>query len=275
MTFRARKPSGPDVSGDVGPPVESWTYNPNPPFMRRPFAYSRQRRSSTACSVYPCRWLAMSMVARRRIAIHHFPKAARGVLPFSGWKSKVRYHRIRGRHLRIECCSTISALRSLPRIRPRTRGACCGVSSTLPRASLFLRKRLFGSSSSFQRRIEQGSSLSEAMLAGYKAFFCSSHFLYLREPSDPTTGNLDQYAIASRLSHFLTNTRPDPALMELAATGKLRDADTLRRETDRLINSPGFDRLVGTSPTTGSICATFDATNRIFVCIPSTALMTT
>lgn len=95
-----------------------------------------------------------------------------------------------------------------------------------------------------QRRLEQGSPFPEAMLGGYKAFLCSSHFLYLREPSDPATGNLDQYAIGSRLSHFLTNTRPDPALMELAAAGKLRDAGTLRGETDRLINSRGFDRFV-------------------------------
>ena len=115
------------------------------------------------------------------------------------------------------------------------------------------------------QRLEQGSPFPEAMLAGYKAFLCSSHFLYLREPSSsggfqpPQAGqrptnrpqaagshHLDQYAIASRLSHFLTNTRPDAALMELAAGGKLRDADTLRRETDRLINSnsPGFDRFV-------------------------------
>lgn len=91
-----------------------------------------------------------------------------------------------------------------------------------------------------QRRIEQGSPFPEAMLAGYKAFLCSSHFLYLREPCHDG----DQYAIASRLSHFLTNTRPDGALMELAASGKLRDVDTLRRETDRLIHSPSFDRFV-------------------------------
>ncbi|MDV6031531.1 MAG: DUF1592 domain-containing protein [Phycisphaera sp. RhM] len=95
-----------------------------------------------------------------------------------------------------------------------------------------------------ERRLKQGSPFPEAMLAGYKAFLCSSHFLYLREPSDPATGNLDQYAVASRLSHFLTNTRPDPALMELAAAGMMRDADTLRGETDRLINSRGFARFV-------------------------------
>ncbi len=33
--------------------------------------------------------------------------------------------------------------------------------------------------------------------------------------------------------------------MELAAAGKLRNADTLCRETDRLIDSSGFDRFVG------------------------------
>ncbi|MEZ6132333.1 MAG: DUF1592 domain-containing protein [Planctomycetaceae bacterium] len=119
------------------------------------------------------------------------------------------------------------------------------------------------------KRLEQGSPFPEAMLTGYKAFLCSSHFLYLREPStvvgrpfqavdnkvnasdgpegpsyEPNSSCLDHYAIASRLSHFLTNTRPDPSLMELAASGKLRDADTLRSETDRLIDTPGFDRFV-------------------------------
>jgi hypothetical protein len=94
------------------------------------------------------------------------------------------------------------------------------------------------------KRLEQGSSFPEAMLVGYKAFLSSSHFLYLREPSKPMASDLDHYAIASRLSHFLTNTRPDKTLMALAAAGKLRDARTLRSETERLIDSPGFDRSV-------------------------------
>lgn len=94
------------------------------------------------------------------------------------------------------------------------------------------------------KRLENGSPFSEAMLAGYKAFLCSSHFLYLLDPSDPATTDIDQFAIASRLSHFLTNARPDAALWECAASGQLRDAKTLRSETDRLIASPGFDRFV-------------------------------
>ncbi len=93
-------------------------------------------------------------------------------------------------------------------------------------------------------RLEMGSPFAEAMLTGYKAFLCSSHFLYLPEPSDPATSYSDQYAIASRLSHFLTNTRPDASLMSLAETGKLRNTETLRSETDRLIASSGFERFV-------------------------------
>ena len=93
-------------------------------------------------------------------------------------------------------------------------------------------------------QLEQGRPFSEALLAGYKAFLCSIHFLYVPEPSDPSPGEMDQYAIASRLSHFLTNTRPDEALMKLAREGALRDAETLRRETDRLIEGPGFERYV-------------------------------
>jgi len=92
------------------------------------------------------------------------------------------------------------------------------------------------------RQLEQGKPFYEAMLVGYKAFLCSSHFIYLLEPSRQS--DHDHYAIASRLSHFLTNTRPDTQLMELAASGKLRDRDTLRAQTDRFIESRDFDRFV-------------------------------
>jgi hypothetical protein len=54
----------------------------------------------------------------------------------------------------------------------------------------------------------------------------------------------DQFAMAERLSHFLTNTRPDAELMGLARGGKLRDARVLRNETDRLIAGSGFDFFV-------------------------------
>ncbi len=89
-------------------------------------------------------------------------------------------------------------------------------------------------------RLKTGCSLADALLTGYKAFLASDLFLYLREPMRED----DHYAIANRLSHFLSNTRPDAGLMELARQKKLRDAATLQRETDRLIASEGFARFV-------------------------------
>ena len=91
-----------------------------------------------------------------------------------------------------------------------------------------------------QNRLETGSPFSEAMLAGYKAFLVSGDFIYLREPG---LGD-NHFAIASRLSHFLTNTRPDPHLLELAERKQLRDPKTLREEAGRLIAGAGFERFV-------------------------------
>jgi hypothetical protein len=91
-----------------------------------------------------------------------------------------------------------------------------------------------------QSRLNEKAPFNEAMLAGYKAFLCSGHFLYLREPEHED----DHFAIASRLSHFLTNTRPDAALSELAAQKQLRDDAVLKGETERLVSSSGFVRFI-------------------------------
>ena len=88
--------------------------------------------------------------------------------------------------------------------------------------------------------LQNGAPLAEALLAGYQAFLCSDLFLYLREPFATD----DHFSIANRLSHFLTDSRPDAALATLAAQKKLRDPATLRAETDRLISSAGFERFV-------------------------------
>ena len=89
-------------------------------------------------------------------------------------------------------------------------------------------------------RLKAGAPLADALLAGYKAFLASDLFLYLREP----LRDGDHFAVANRLSHFLADTRPDAALLELARQGRLRDPAALRRETDRLIAGSGFDRFV-------------------------------
>lgn len=100
-------------------------------------------------------------------------------------------------------------------------------------------------------RLEQGTPFAEAMLAGYKAFLCSGHMLFLHDPGSrqqahPAHRADDDmhYAIASRLSHFLTNTRPDAKLLNHARDSQLHNADILRQETNRLIESRGFERFV-------------------------------
>lgn len=90
-----------------------------------------------------------------------------------------------------------------------------------------------------QTRLMQGDSFAAAMIAGYKAFLCSGHFLFLQEPVQK-----DGFAIASRLSHFLTNTRPDDQLLKLARSGELLDPTVLKAETHRLIATPNFDHFV-------------------------------
>lgn len=76
--------------------------------------------------------------------------------------------------------------------------------------------------------LERREPFTEAMLTGYQAFLCSNEFLYLREPSTPQD-------VAERLSHFLANTR---------AEGPIGNRAALRREVDRLIDGPTFDRFV-------------------------------
>ena len=90
--------------------------------------------------------------------------------------------------------------------------------------------------------LNQGAPLAEALLSGYSAFLCSGPFLYLPEPR---SDSLDRYyAIASRLSHFLGNTRPDAKLLTHAAQGELLDRDILQKETQRLLNSKSSENFV-------------------------------
>ncbi|MCB1086154.1 MAG: DUF1592 domain-containing protein [Verrucomicrobiae bacterium] len=89
-------------------------------------------------------------------------------------------------------------------------------------------------------RLGAGASFTEALLAGYTAFLASSHLIYLTEPG----GEDDSFAIASRLSHFLVNSRPDATLLEQAVEGNLRKSEILNREAERLIFSDGFDQSI-------------------------------
>jgi hypothetical protein len=93
-------------------------------------------------------------------------------------------------------------------------------------------------------KMAAGAGFAESLLAGYQALLCSSHCLYLTEPRND---DLDaHFAIANRLSHFFWNSRPDDELAQAAKNGRLHDKAVLRVQTERLIADPRFEQFVRT-----------------------------
>jgi hypothetical protein len=118
--------------------------------------------------------------------------------------------------------------------------------------------------SAVQTRLDGKTRYADAALSVFKALLCSSEFLFLTEfTEDNQTGgqsdketngqpvspslhpivSLSPHQLATRLSYFLTSGPPDDTLRSLAAKGPL-DADSIRRETDRLLDSPRGDRFL-------------------------------
>ena len=86
----------------------------------------------------------------------------------------------------------------------------------------------------FDSRLAEGYSFEQAVRVALKGVLVSPEFLYLREqPSE-----LDDFALASRLSYFIWSTMPDEELLALAEAGRLREDDALRQQTERLLASP-------------------------------------
>ncbi|HYE17590.1 MAG TPA: DUF1592 domain-containing protein [Tepidisphaeraceae bacterium] len=84
------------------------------------------------------------------------------------------------------------------------------------------------------------SSFADAMIAGYTAVLCSPGFVCVEE----RVGPLDDYAVASRLSFFLSNAAPDDTLRKLAAAGELKKPEVLRAQVDRLLGDPKSRQFV-------------------------------
>ena len=88
--------------------------------------------------------------------------------------------------------------------------------------------------------IDDGIPLVAALRTGFRAILCSPRFLYFTEQPGP----LDDHAVASRLSYFLTGSMPDDELRRLADAGELRNEDTLIRQTDRILDAQTDDRFI-------------------------------
>jgi hypothetical protein len=85
-----------------------------------------------------------------------------------------------------------------------------------------------------QHALDKGHEFTDSMLAGYTAVLSSPGFLYFQD----NPGRLEDIALAERLSYFVWNSAPDAELRSLAAKKKLGRAETLRAQTERMLNDP-------------------------------------
>ena len=87
-------------------------------------------------------------------------------------------------------------------------------------------------------KLESGMAPLDALQLGFQAVLCSPGFLYL----DMGVGELDETALATRLSYFLSSSSPDQTLVRLASKGQLRS--NLESQTTRLLADPKVHRFV-------------------------------
>lgn len=82
--------------------------------------------------------------------------------------------------------------------------------------------------------LDAGRGFERALRVALRAVLVSPHFLFLHE----RPGQLDDFALATRLSYFLWSSQPDDELLELAEQGRLGDPETLREQVERLLSDP-------------------------------------
>ena len=92
-----------------------------------------------------------------------------------------------------------------------------------------------------KKRYETDENVLDAVQAALTMMLCSPKFLYKVEGDSL---NLDDYAIASRLSYFLWNSLPDDRLIKLASEGKLKDSSVRSAEALRMLQDPKARRFV-------------------------------
>ncbi|MEC9091559.1 MAG: DUF1592 domain-containing protein [Planctomycetota bacterium] len=102
----------------------------------------------------------------------------------------------------------------------------------------------------FLSEFEKTNSFSESMKKVVAAILASPRFLFIHQQEEVGSGQLnpdhqllDDYELASRLSFFLWNSIPDPALLALAKTGKLSDPSVLAIQVHNMLLDPRSNAL--------------------------------
>jgi len=121
---------------------------------------------------------------------------------------------------------------------------------------------------SFYAMGREGGDFDAGIESGLTAILSSTQFLYRSEPlpaarqahlngntdkfvattnavaSDSTVTDVDDISLASRLSFLMWSSGPDEELIQLAASGKLRDPGVLAAQVDRMLADPRSQSLV-------------------------------
>ncbi len=92
----------------------------------------------------------------------------------------------------------------------------------------------------FNEELESGEMFEESLKTAIAALFCSPDFIFLKEPA----GELNDFALAARLSYFLVRTTPDPELLKSAHEGELNDSKVILKHTERLLKDPRHERFI-------------------------------
>ena len=101
----------------------------------------------------------------------------------------------------------------------------------------------------FHSQKQSGRTPFEAYKDTLKAILCSPKFLYFNSGEQEIGNkkrekNISQYALAERISYFLTSSMPDTQLRHVADEGRLNSHQALRAEVIRLLGSEVSNKFV-------------------------------
>ena len=99
------------------------------------------------------------------------------------------------------------------------------------------------------RQGRDGQDFESGIGLALQGILAGPEFLFRIESDPPAVSpgeiyRIDDIELASRLSFFLWSSIPDEELLAVAAAGQLRDPDRLRRQVQRMIADPRFNRFV-------------------------------
>ena len=248
MSFRSRKPSGPDVSGNVQETGGWMDLLPEP----KAFETTIRLRAGETFE-YSLLGLPVPFIRTDRGFYYDYPP-----MPPEGHRgAAIRWLEVEG-PLQPEVWPPPShkvLFGDLPLVaRPEGSVFPVGVASKDPEGDAVRLLSAFadrmarshvaeGSLEVFvgmiRDKLSDGAPFVDAMMHGYQAFLCSGHVVFLKEPK--VNGGRD---VASRLSFFLWNSSPDARLKKLGAGKKLFEGGTLRKESERLVADNKFFRFV-------------------------------